>query len=175
MSTPADPAIATQVSPQRRRRQAMMFRIVNVPMRQILGLPFRTPLSKNLMLLYLTGRRTGKRYRQPVSYVRHGDTLLTPGGGKWKLNLDPDRQEKIRLGGRDIMARPDLVADPHEVDRLLMIMSEANPRTASFIPIPRREDGHFDEVALANAVSHGFRIVRWHPADARSLQSRQAG
>jgi hypothetical protein len=166
MSTPANPATTTQVPPRRGRRQAMMFRIVNVPMRQILGLPFRTPLSKNLMLLYLTGRRTGKRYRQPVSYVRHGDTLLTPGGGKWKLNLDPDRQEKIRLGGRDIWARPDLVADVGEVDRLLMIMTEANPRAANFIPIPRRDDGHFDEAALANAVRHGFRIVRWHPAGA---------
>ena len=28
-------------------------RMVNVPMRRILGLPFRAPLSKNLMLLYL--------------------------------------------------------------------------------------------------------------------------
>lgn len=155
----------TQVSPRRRRRQAMIFRIVNVPMRRILGLPFRTPLSKNLMLLYLTGRRTGKRYRQPVSYVRHEGTLLTPGGGKWKLNLDPGRQEKIRLGGRDILARPDLVADPGEIDRLLGIMTEANPRAAGFIPIPRRDDGHFDEAALANAVSHGFRIVRWHPSE----------
>ena len=143
----------------------MIFRIVNVPMRWILGLPFRTPLSRNLMLLYLTGRRTGKRYRQPVSYVRHDGTLLTPGGGKWKLNLDPDRQEKIRLGGRDILARPDLVADAGEVDRLLMIMTEANPRAANFIPIPRRDDGHFYEAALASAIGYGFRIVRWHPAE----------
>ena len=155
-------------SPQaaRMRRQAMTMRIVNVPMRRILGLPFRTPLSRNLMLLYLTGRRTGKSYRQPVSYVRHDDTLLTPGGGKWKLNLAPGRKEKIRLGGRDIWVLPDLVADVDEVDRLLMIMTEANPRAAGFIPIPRREDGHFDRPALASAVSHGFRIVRWHPAQA---------
>jgi hypothetical protein len=140
----------------------MIFRIVNVPMRRILGLPFRTPLSKNLMLVYLTGRRTGKSYRQPVSYVRHDGTLLTPGGGKWKLNLQPGRAEKIRLGGRDVLARPDLVADVDDVDRLLMIMSAANPRTAGFIPVPRHEDGHFDRAALASAVSHGFRIVRWH-------------
>jgi hypothetical protein len=153
---------SVSAAPRRGRRQAMIFRMVNVPMRRILALPFRTPLSKNLMLLYLTRRRTGKSYRQPVSYVRHDGTLLTPGGGKWKLNLDPGRPVKIRLGGRDILARPDLVADVDEVDRLLMVMSEANPRTASFIPIPRREDGHFERAALANAVGHGFRIVRWH-------------
>jgi hypothetical protein len=154
--------MTTTQAPARMRRQAIIMRIVNVPMRRILGLPFRTPLSKNLMLLYLTGRRTGKSYRQPVSYVRHDDVLLTPGGGKWKLNLEPGRPEKIRLGGRDVQARPDLVADIDEIDRLLIVMTAANPRTAGFIPIPRRDDGHFDQTALANAVSHGFRIVRWH-------------
>src|ERR1700691_501558 len=100
----------TQV-PARMRRQAIIMRIVNVPMRRILGLPFRTPLSKNLMLLYLTEGRREKPYRQRFSYVRHDDVLLTPGGGKWKLNLEPGRPEKIRLGGRDVQARPDLVAD----------------------------------------------------------------
>src|SRR5260370_40633571 len=106
MSTSASTTPAPPVSADRRRRQVMIFRIVNVPMRRVLGLPFRTPLSKNLMLVHLTGRRTGKHYRQPVSYVRDGDTLLTPGGGKWKLNLVPGRQEKIRLGRRDNLAPP---------------------------------------------------------------------
>jgi deazaflavin-dependent oxidoreductase (nitroreductase family) len=156
---------AAQAAQRRRRRQAMIFRIVNVPMRRILGLPFRTPLSKNLMLLYLTGRRTGKSYRQPVSYVRHDDALLTPGGGKWKLNLDPDHPVRIRLGGRVMVVRPDLVADLDEVDQLLMIMAAANPAAMRFIPIPRREDGHSDREALARAVNNGFRIVRWHLAE----------
>jgi hypothetical protein len=49
--------------------------------RKILGLPFPTPLGGRLMLVTLTGRRTGKTYHQPVSYVRDGNTLLTPGGG----------------------------------------------------------------------------------------------
>ncbi len=41
-------------------------------------------------------------------------------------------------------------------------MTDASPRTARFIPIPRRDDGQFDRAALAGAISHGFRIVRWH-------------
>ena len=59
-------------------------------------------------------------------------------------------------------ARPDIVAGPDEIGSLLMIMADPSPRTARFIPIPRRDDGHFDRAALANAISHGFRIVRWH-------------
>src|ERR1700727_2605300 len=128
--------------PPRMRRKATAMRLVNVPMRRILALPFPTPLSRRLMLLYLTGRRTGRSYRQPVSYVRDGDSLLTPGGGNWKLNLEPGRPERIRLGGRDVAARPDLIDDVDEINNALMAMVAANPRIASFIPIPRRDDGH---------------------------------
>ena len=148
--------------PPRLRRQARLMRLVNPPMRRILALPFSTPLSKRLMLLYLTGRRSGRSYRQPVSYVKDGDSLLTPGGGNWKLNLEPGRPERIRLDGRDVTARPDLIDDLDEIDDALMTMTAANPRTASFIPIARRDDRHFERDGLINAVTHGFRIVRWH-------------
>src|SRR4051794_40860065 len=93
--------------PELERRARMMKRI-NVPMRVVLGLPFKTPLSSQLMLLSYTGRKTGRAYRQPVSYVRDGDVLLTPGGGKWKLNLDESAPVRLRLSGRDVLARPEL-------------------------------------------------------------------
>jgi hypothetical protein len=148
--------------PPRLRRQAKLMGFINVPMRRILALPFSTPLSKRLMLLYLTGRRTGRSYRQPVSYVRAGDVLLTPGGGNWKLNLEPGRPERIRLAGHDITARPELIDDINDIDEALMTMGAVNPRTANFIPIARDDDGHFEREGLTNAVAHGFRIVRWH-------------
>ena len=50
-----------------RRRQARIMGIVNVPMRVVLALPFRTPMSRSLMLAYLTGRKSGRRYRVPLS------------------------------------------------------------------------------------------------------------
>jgi hypothetical protein len=137
-------------------------RVINVPMRRILALPFPTPLSKRLMLVYLTGRRSGRSYRQPVSYVQDGGSLFTPGGGNWKLNLEPGRPERLRLDGRDVSARPELIDDVDEIDEALFTMTSVNPRTASFIPIARRDDGHFDRDGLINAVAHGFRIVRWH-------------
>ena len=144
------------------RRQAWMMRAVNVPMREVLGLPFRTPLSGNLMLISYTGRKTGKAYRQPVSYARDGDVLLTPGGGRWTLNLRDGRPVRIRLRGRDVSARPELVTDPAEVERLLGAITRENPRAARFVPIPRLPDGHLDPEVLAAAIDHGFSIVRWH-------------
>ena len=147
------------------RRRARIMRAANVPMRAALSLPFATPLSGNLMLISYTGRKSGKAYRQPVSYVRDGDVLLTPGGGRWTLNLAGGRPARIRLRGRDEPARPELVTDPAEVERLLEVIAEKNPRAARFIPIPRRPDGRLDPDILDTALRHGFCIVRWHIAE----------
>lgn len=147
------------------RRRARIMRAVNVPMRAALSLPFATPLSGNLMLISYTGRKSGKAYRQPVSYVRDGDVLLTPGGGRWTLNLTDGGQPRpvrIRLRGRDVPARGELVTDAAEVERLLGVITRENPRAARFIPIPRRPDGRLEPDALDAALRHGFSIVRWH-------------
>jgi hypothetical protein len=91
----------TTIRPSRLVWQARVMNAVNVPMRVLLRLPFATPLSRQLMLVYLTGRKTGKRYVQPVSYVRDARTLLTPGGGRWKLNLREGSCVHACLDGRD--------------------------------------------------------------------------
>jgi len=143
-------------------RRARIMRAVNVPMRAVLSLPVATPLSANLMLISYTGRKTGKAYRQPVSYARDGEVLLTPGGGRWTLNLAGGRPVRIRLRGRDVAARPELVTDAAEVERLLGVIAAKNPRAARFVPIPRRADGRLEPEALDAALRHGFCIVRWH-------------
>lgn len=148
--------------PLGRRVQQRVFRVVNVPMRAMLGLPFATPAGKRLMLVFLTGRRTGRSYRQPVSYVRDGDVLLTPGGGNWKLNLEEGRPVRIRLKGRDVLARPEIVDDEAEVERLLGVMAAANPMAGRFVAIPKGPDGRYDRVRLGQALAYGFRIIRWH-------------
>jgi hypothetical protein len=156
--------MATELSRAAMQRRARIMRAVNVPMRAVLGLPFPTPLGGNLMLISFTGRKSGKAYRQPVSYVRDGDVLLTPGGGRWTLNLAGGRPARLRVRGRDVPARPELVTDPAELERLLGVIAAKNPRAARFIPIPRGPDGRLDPDALGAALRHGFCIVRWHLA-----------
>src|SRR5580692_6041978 len=144
------------------RRQARIMRAVNVPMRAVLRLPFPTPLSANLMLISYTGVKSGKAYLQPVSYAREGETLLTPGGGRWTLNLKGGRTVTLRLRGRNVPAHADLVSDPAEVERLLGVIALGNPRAMRFLPIPRRPDGRLDPNVLETAIRHGFCVVRWH-------------
>jgi hypothetical protein len=153
------------------RVMPVVFRVLNVPMRFVLGLPIATPLGKRLMLVYLTGRKTGRHYRQPISYVRDGETLLTPGGGRWKLNLVEGQPTQVRLRGREISLRPELVREPPEVERLLGVMSAQNPMVGRFVPIPKQADGHYEPDRLKLAINHGFCVVRWSPKDAAALEA----
>ena len=155
----------TPKRPLSRRLQARVMSILNVFMRPILRLPFPTPLTKRLMLVSFTGRKTGKAYQQPMSYVQQGNTLLTPGGGKWKLNLREDQSARIRLRGQDVFARPEFVKDPDEVERLIAVMAAANPTVGAFVGIPKGPDGRLDRDRLETAPNYSFMIVRWHLAE----------
>ncbi|HKD33411.1 MAG TPA: hypothetical protein VKB73_08070 [Gaiellaceae bacterium] len=153
------------------RVMPVVFRVVNVPMRLVLGLPISTPLGKRLMLVYLAGRKTGRHYRQPISYVHDGQTLLTPGGGRWKLNLVEGQPTHVRFRGRDISLRSELVRDPAKVERLLSVMSAKNPMVGRFVPIPKGAEGHYDPDRLKLAIQHGFCIARWSPDDAATRET----
>ena len=145
----------------RMERRAKILRIVNVPMRRILRLPFATPLSRSLMLLSFTGRKSGKRYEQPVSYAQAGDVLLTPAGGRWKLNLRDGNAISVRLRGREVRLRPEFVRNVDEVAGLVDRMIAVNPRAAGFMPFVG-PGGETDTGRLEAAVRHGFAIIRWH-------------
>lgn len=149
--------------PLGRRIPAPIWRIVNRFMRAILSLPFPTPLGKRLMLVDLTGRKSGRRWRQPVSYVRQEGVLLTPGGGNWKRNLKPGQPIRLHINGRDQMATPEIVTDPATASRLLGAMIAANPAVTRFSGIGIDADGRPDRRRLDQALQHGFAVIRWHP------------
>src|SRR5579862_5727630 len=144
------------VSQAAMRRRARIMRAANVPMRAALSLPFATPLSGNLMLISHVGRKTGRQYRQPVSYVRDGDTLLTPGGGRWTRNLETGRPVSLRLSGKDHPAIPTIIDDLEEVQRHLTVIVTANPAAKKFMPIALDEQGRPDRDTLMIAIEHGF-------------------
>jgi hypothetical protein len=142
-------------------RRARIMGVVNVPMRVVLRLPIRTPLGGSLMLITFTGRRTGKRYSQPVSYVAHDGEFLTPGGGRWKLNLRDDVPVSAIVNGRRVQLRPELVTEIDDVERLVGYILAGNKRAAGFMPFV--QDGVVARDRLEKALAHGFAIVRWHP------------
>jgi hypothetical protein len=85
------------------------------------------------------------------------------GGGNWKFNLAEGRPERIRLRGKDVLARPEVASGAGEIERLLAVITAANPMAGRFAAIPYGPDGRLDRARLDAAVRHGFRIIRWHP------------
>jgi hypothetical protein len=67
----------------------------------------------------------------------------------------------IRLDGRDVTARPELVREPGEVEQLVTKVIAANPRATSVMPFVG-PDRRIDQAALTTAIEHGFCVVRWH-------------
>jgi hypothetical protein len=153
---------APPFSLEEQRKRARRMGIINHFTRPLLSLPFSTPISKRLMLVEIIGRKSGRVYKQPVSYVRDGDTLLTPGGGNWKLNLREDKANRLHLNGKWVPALPELVRDPTTVTELLARMYAASPGSARWIPV-LNADGSVDQDKLGPALAHGFLIVRWRP------------
>jgi hypothetical protein len=87
--------------------------------------------------------------------------LLTPGGGRWKLNLKPGECVRVRLRGRDVLARPELIRDADQIELLLRRMKSVNPRLTSFVPVGGA-GGDIDRKRVLNAVHFGFALIRWH-------------
>ena len=55
---------------------AVFNRTANPVVRAVLSSPFHPLLSRNLALITVTGRRTGRRYTFPVGYRQDGDRVL---------------------------------------------------------------------------------------------------
>jgi hypothetical protein len=71
-----------------------------------------------------------------------------------------------------MLARPEIVTDTEEIERLLGIMTAANPMAGRFVAIPKGPDGRLDRARLDAAVRYGFRIIRWHLDQAETPTGR---
>src|SRR5207302_8638507 len=103
-------------SPTRRWRRMRLSRVLqrlvryfNPVTRFLLATRLHSLMSGQLMLLSFTGRKTGRSYTTPVSYVRAGDSLLVPGGGAWWRNLEGTSQTQVCLRGLWSAVTPEVI------------------------------------------------------------------
>src|SRR5260370_28795030 len=108
----------------------VVVRYFNPITRLVLGSRAHRMMSGQLMLLSFTGRRTGRSYTTPVSYVREGTNLLVPGGGAWWKNLTSGTA-RVRLQGtwhvRSEEHTSELQSHLNLVCRLLLEKKKNNP------------------------------------------------
>ena len=83
---------------------AVLNRTANPVVRALLSSPLHPLLSRNLALITITGRRSGRRYTFPVGYHQDGDRVLinvgSPERKHWWRNLTDPGQVELRIRGR---------------------------------------------------------------------------
>ena len=89
---------------------------VNIPpylnrtMKLILRSPVHGMVSKNILLITFTGRKSGKTYTTPVSYSQHGNQVYVFTHATWWKNLRGGAEVGLLLKRRPVtaLAEPDL-------------------------------------------------------------------
>ena len=152
------------VRPSPRGRTMAMQRLGNRIVRGLL----RTPLvgriaGSRLVILYIVGRKSGRRYTIPVAYTRsEGDLLIgTPFG--WSRNLRTGDAVAIRLKGRRRLADVQVLADEAGVVSAYAIMASDNHNFAKFNKIGLDAAGHPNPDDLHLAWAAGARAFRLTP------------
>jgi len=138
-----------------------LVRYFNPFMRLVLGSRAHRMMSSRLMLLSFTGRKTGRSYTTPVSYVCEGRDLLVPGGGAWWKNLTSGGA-RVLLQGAWHVVTPDLIQEPEALAATLGRMLAANPTIALFTGIRPGSDGRPNAESLDRERRRGFVVVRLH-------------
>ncbi len=125
-------------------------------------------VSSRLILVTFTGRRTGRRYTTPVSYVLEGSDLLVPGGGGWWKNLSSG-PVRVRLQGSWRPVDPAVVQDPNALSEVLGRMIAANAAIPLFTGIRRGANGRPTYESLTRERRRDFVVVRLHLLDHDAL------
>jgi deazaflavin-dependent oxidoreductase (nitroreductase family) len=129
-------------------------RLGNPVMSLLLHSPLHSLLSKNVLLITVTGRRSGRAYTTPVGYVQSGDELLivsSPDRTWWK-NLRGGATVKVRWQGRDLTGHGLAVEDQTEVAADLIVLLKAAPQYQKYLAVSLTPDGQpIDPAALSKA------------------------
>ena len=136
-------------------------RIGSPVVRWILSGRSHSLMSRQLLLVSFTGRKSGRSYTTPVSYVRDGNELLIPGGGKWWKNL-AGGPVSVHLQGSWISVAPEVITESQRVSEVLGRMMARNPAVPVFTGIGRGEDGRPNPEDLERERRRGFVVVRLH-------------
>ena len=90
----------------------------------LLRSPLHSLVDKNTMLITVTGRKTGKSYTFPVSYIRNGETLLviSQRNRTWWKNLCDGAPVTIFLQGHVWSARGETFTNTGMAAKILLMI-----------------------------------------------------
>jgi deazaflavin-dependent oxidoreductase (nitroreductase family) len=130
--------------------------------RFLLSSPLHPLLSKKLLLISVTGRKTGAIYTTPIAYAQQDTHLLIAAGGRWRLNLAARPEVTVRLRGKNRRYRASITRD-EDYDAQLSTMGSLNPTWAKYTEIELGSDGRPTLAAIASARARKIMLVTLAP------------
>ncbi len=152
--------MAEATTTQRRRPPDAAYKIINPILGLLLRSPLAGPIGKRLLLLEFAGRKSGKRFRTPVAYVRDVDTILMSTQSRWKANLRGGARVAAWIGGKRRTGTATLVEEPGGLADVLERMVRAEPNFGQIIGANLGPDGRLPEADLARVREQGFVGIR---------------
>ena len=101
----------TAATTPQRNRNPQVIRVVNRLMRPLLRSLLHRVVSKKIALLTFTGRKSGRTYALPLSYVQDGRTLYFGTETPWYRNLRGGVPVTVRLRGKMYAGTAEVIED----------------------------------------------------------------
>lgn len=97
--------------------QTMMNKFINPILKLVLRSPLHGLVSRNLMLITFTGRKSHHIYTTPVEYQRVGDTImvLSRKGRAWWKNLQGGVPVTVNVHGQELRGQAEIVPADEQI------------------------------------------------------------
>ena len=146
---------------------AALLRMVNPLIGRLLRTPLAGSLRKQMMVVNVTGRKSGRRYSIPVSAHQIDGMLYALTSAPWKNNFHDGAIADVLHDGRVTGMRGELVTDPSAVAELSHRCAQSyGPKRAQTMMGMKFRDGRIPTVEeFADAARRErFAAVRFSPA-----------
>jgi len=117
--------------------------MLNKTMKLLLRSPLHGVISKYLLLITFTGRKSGKTYTTPVSYAQEDGQVTIFTHANWWKNQRGGAPVSLRLQGRDVqgLAEP-FAEDKQEIAEALASHLRKSPFDARYYDVTIDENGN---------------------------------
>lgn len=128
----------------------------------LLRSPLHGLLSRNMLLITVTGRKSGKSYTTPVGYVRVGDEFVivsSPDRSWWK-NLRGGAPVSVRVQGRRLIGTGRAIEEATEVTAGLIELLKTAPSYQKYLGVSLTPDGLPRDPAALSAAARARVMVK---------------
>lgn len=122
--------------------------------KMILKSPFHAVVSGNMMLLTVTGRKTGKTYSTPTNYVRDGNRLFVISWRNrswWRNLLSDGASVRVLLQGHEFAGIGRAIVDKQAVAENLCAYFRRVPQWAKYSDVTLDANGEPTAESIARA------------------------